>query len=401
MKKFTYKARDKDGKTITGSVEASNPHAAAKLLRDKGYLVVSLKPAGNIFVDLLKKVRQSTGRGDVTNFTRQLATMINAGLPIIQALSILRLQAKPSFAAIVTQLLADIEGGESFSKSLSRFPKIFSPTYIALIRAGETGGVLDKVVVRLADNLEKDQEFRSKVKGAMIYPIIIVVGMLMVAVIMLIFVIPKMTDLYSELGAELPLPTAILISISSFAVNYWFIVAALIIVLIWGFITYRKTNPGRRKTDELVFKIPLIGPLQKKVTLTELTRTLALMVGAGVPILEGLRITAGVVKNTVVSSAMLDVAVQVEKGFPLAYSFAKHPEAFPYILSQMIAVGEETGKIEEVLTKVSRVFEVESEQRVKTLTSAIEPIIMILLGIGVAFLVIAVILPIYSLTTQF
>jgi type IV pilus assembly protein PilC len=175
----------------------------------------------------------------------------------------------------------------------------------------------------------------------------------------------------------------------------------LAVVGFYGFRAYRKTPLGRKKTDQLIFKIPVFGELQRQIILTELTRTLSLMVGAGVSILEGLNVTAGVVDNTVVSDALKDAAKQIEKGFPVAYSFAKHPEAFPFILSQMVAVGEETGKMEEVLKKVSHIFEIESDQKVKGLTSAIEPLVMVMLGLGVGFLVIAIILPIYNLTSQF
>jgi type II secretory pathway component PulF len=278
---------------------------------------------------------------------------------------------------------------------------LFSPTFVALVKSGEIGGVLDEVLVRLSDNMEKQQEFKGKVKGAMIYPIIVIVGMVVVASVMMIFVIPKMLSLYSEFDAELPAPTRILMGISSFMVRFWPIFLGLIVGGVYFFSTYRKTAKGKRKIDELIFKIPIIGDLQKQVILTELTRTLSLMVGAGVSILEGLNISSQVVGNSIIADALKDAASRVEKGFPIAYSFAKHPDAFPYILSQMIAVGEETGKMDEVLSKVSHVFEVESDQKVKALTSAIEPIVMVILGIGVGFLVIAVILPIYNLTSQF
>jgi type IV pilus assembly protein PilC len=302
---------------------------------------------------------------------------------------------------VVAQVLSDVEGGESLSTALSRHPKVFNPTFIALVKSGEVGGVMDEVLVRLADNLEKQQEFKGRVKGALIYPAIIVVGMFVVALVMMIFVIPRLTSLYGEFNAQLPTATKILIGVSNLFIKAWPLVLILVFFVLYGVRAYRKTVQGRRKTDELFFKIPIVGDLQRQVLLTELTRTLSLMVGSGVSILEGLNITAGVVGNVVISDALKDAAKQVEKGFPIAYSFAKHPEAFPYILSQMIAVGEETGKMEEVLSKVSHVFEVESDQRVKGLTSAVEPLVMILLGLGVGFLVIAIILPIYNLTSQF
>ncbi len=260
---------------------------------------------------------------------------------------------------------------------------------------------MDAVLLRLADNLEKQAEFGSKVKGALIYPVIIVIGMFIVSLVMMIFVIPRLTSLYGEFNAKLPLPTVILIGISNFVINYWFIVLAIAGVAFYVFTLYRATQAGRKKVDELIFKIPIFGDLERQIILTELTRTLALMVGSGVPILEALNITSGVVDNTVISDALKDSARQVEKGFPIAFSFARHPEAFPFILSQMVAVGEETGKMDDVLSKVSHIFEVESDEKVKGLTAAIEPLVMVLLGLGVGFLVIAVILPIYNLTSQF
>jgi len=401
MKRFIYKAKDKSGQIVTGEVEASSDQVAAKLVRSKGLIVISLKIKREFGLNLIKKFKDRITFADVSTFTRQLATMVNAGLPITEALVILRSQAKGSMQKMAAQVLADVEGGESLSTALSRHPKVFSPTYIALVKSGEVGGVMDEVLVRLADNLEKQQEFRGKVKGALIYPAIIVIGMLLVGLIMMIFVIPRLTSLYSEFNAELPTPTKILIGISTFVIRFWPLFLALFGGGLYGLSLYRKTPQGHRKTDELIFKIPIFGDLQRQVILTELTSTLSLMVGAGVSILEGLNITAGVVGNVVIADALRDTAKQVEKGFPVAFSFAKHPEAFPFILSQMVAVGEETGKMDEVLAKVSHIFEIESDQKVKTLTAAIEPLVMVLLGLGVGFLVIAIILPIYNLTSQF
>jgi type IV pilus assembly protein PilC len=401
MKRFTYKAKDKAGKLVTGEVEASSIGIAAKLVHDRGLVVIALAPVRESIFDIIKKFRERITTNDVTTFTRQLATMINAGLPITDALLILRSQSKGAMQKVVAQILTDVEGGESLSVSLARHPKVFSPTFIALIKSGELGGVIDEVLARLADNMEKQQEFKGKVTGALIYPAIIVVGMVVVAIVMMIFVIPKLLSLYGDFDAKLPTATKILITISNAFLKFWPIFLVVLVVGVYGYLAYRKTPKGRRKTDELLFKLPIIGELQKQVVLTELTRTLSLMVGSGVSILDGLNISAGVVGNVVLSDALKDAAKQVEKGFPIAYSFSKHPEAFPFILSQMIAVGEETGKMQEVLQKVSHVFEIESDQKVKALTSAIEPLVMIILGVGVGFLVIAIILPIYNLTSQF
>lgn len=400
MNRFNYKAKDKAGRLVKGEVEASNINAAAKLVRSKGLFVITISPklgSPLAFLGIGKKKDKVTP-SDISTFTRQLSTMINAGLPITEALLILRSQSKKTMQAIVAQLLADVEAGESFSSALGKHPQIFGKTYIALVKSGEVGGVLDAVLVKLADNLEKQQEFNSKVKGALIYPIIVVVAMIIVAIVMLVAVIPKLLSLYTDMNATLPGPTKFLMGFSDFFVKYWFIIAAVVGVGLYVFNLYKATPEGRRKIDELIFQIPIYGPLQRQIILTNLTRTLSMMIGSGVSILEALHITSEVVGNTMIAEALIDSANQVEKGFPVAFAFSKHPESFPFILSQMMAVGEETGKMDDILNKLSHIFEVESDEKVKGLTAAIEPIVMIILGVGVGFLVIAVILPIYSLS---
>jgi type IV pilus assembly protein PilC len=401
MNRFNYKAKDKEGRLVVGEVEAGTLAEAAKLVRSKSLYIISLNPKIDSPLNLIKRMRDRVTPADVTTFTRQLSTMINAGLPITEALLILRSQSKGSMQKIVAQILADVEAGESLSSSLERHPKIFSRTYMALVKSGEVGGVMDAVLARLADNLERQQEFSGKVKGALIYPVVIVIGMAIVSVVMMIFVIPRLLSLYADFNATLPLPTLILIGISNFFIQFWWIILIILGFSAYFISLYNATPIGRRHIDSLKFKIPVFGELQRQIVLTELTRTLSLMVGAGVPILEALNITSEVVSSPTISDALKDSAKQVERGFPIAYSFGRHPEAFPFILSQMIAVGEETGKMDDVLTKVSHIFEVESDEKVKGLTAAIEPMVMVVLGLGVGFLVIAVILPIYNLTSQF
>lgn len=400
MKRFRYKAKDNLGNLITGIVEASNQQSAARLVRQKGLVVISISAIQDLSINFIRNFRDRIISSDVANFTRQLSTMINAGLALTDSLMILRSQAKSSMQRVVNTILADVEEGEALSQSMAKFPHVFSKTYIALIKSGELGGALDVVLAKLAEDLEKQEEFKGKVKGALVYPVIIVVGMIVVAMIMLIVVVPRMTSLYDQFGAELPIATKILIGVSDAMVKFWPVVVAVLAGASWAFKTYRVTKKGSRKIDELVFKVPIIGDLQRQVILTNLTRTLSLMVGSGVSILEGLNISSEVVGNAVIGEALTDTAKKVEKGFPLAFAFARHPEAFPFLLSQMIAVGEETGKMDEVMQKISHVFETESEQKVKALTAAIEPIILVILGIGVAFLVLAIIMPIYNLTSN-
>ncbi|KKR11992.1 MAG: Type II secretion system F domain protein [Candidatus Woesebacteria bacterium GW2011_GWA1_39_21] len=400
MKRFKYRARTTTGEVVKGEVEATSDKIAAKLLKRKGYIIVSIKPKAEFIIDITRKFRDRVTSKDVANFTRQLATMMNAGLPITESLLILRNQSTGRLQVILTEILNDVEGGHSLSSSLEKYPSVFNKTYVALIKSGEIGGVLDAVLAKLSDSLEKQQEFSGRVKGAMVYPSIIVIGMLIVTFIMLVFVIPRLTSLYDQFDAELPITTKLLLAVSDAVSKYWYLVIGAGVAIYYMFKLYIKTKTGRKKFDEFKFKIPLIGSLQRQVILTDLTRTISLMVGSRVSILESLYITSEVADNSIISEALIDAGKMVEKGFPVAFSFAKHPEAFPPILSQMISVGEETGKMDEVLDKISHVFESESDQKLKAITAAIEPIILIFLGVGVAFLVISVIMPIYNLTSQ-
>jgi type IV pilus assembly protein PilC len=400
MKKFKFKAKDDKAALVTGIVESSTIENAAKLVRQKGLIVISISPVTEIPINFIKQLQNRITTADVASFTRQLSTMINAGLPLTEALLILRSQSKGPLQKIVAQVLADVEEGEPLSTAMSRHPNAFNKTYTALVKSGELGGVMDEVLAKLSDNLEKQQEFRGKVKGALIYPIIIVFGMLGVAVVMLVFVIPRLTTIYDQFDADLPLSTKLLIGLSDFMVVYWPLFLLTVFTIVFGFKHYRNTVKGRKRTDEILLSIPIIGDLQRQIILTDLTRTLSLMVSSGVSILEALNISAQVMSNNVLTEALKDCSKMVEKGFPLAFAFSRHPEAFPFLISQMVAVGEETGKMDEVMAKVSHVFEVESEQKVKALTASIEPIILIFLGIGVGFLVISIILPIYNLTTN-
>jgi type IV pilus assembly protein PilC len=268
------------------------------------------------------------------------------------------------------------------------------------VKAGEAGGVLDDVLLRLADNLEKSRELQGKIKGAMIYPTIIIIGMLGVVSIMMIFVIPKLLSLYTDMQIELPMPTKVLIAVSNFMVNYWFMLLGLIFVGIFAFRAFGKTEEGRRKIDSFKLSLPILGNIQKQSILAEMTRTLGLLVSTGISIIDALNIVSEGTGNVIFETDLKEVAKEVEKGLPIAVSIAAYDE-FPPIIPQMISVGEETGKLDEVLKKLSRYFEAESEEMVKGLTTAIEPLIMIVLGVGVGFLIIAVVLPIYNLTSSF
>ena len=400
MPTYFYKAKNAQGQETRGTVEVGDQKQALAILREKNIYPFFLKEkTENFLTFILKRLIYRVTLTDVSTFTRQLATMISAGLPLTEALVLLKSQGKPALAEATEGILRDVEGGLSLAGALEQHPKIFSPVYVSLVRAGESAGVLDNILNRMADNLESQREFQAKIKGAMIYPIVIVTGMILVATIMMIFVIPKLLSLYQEFDAQLPAATKILISISNLAVKFWWVVVFLLVGLAYAYKMFNSKKSGKRKIDEFKFKIPVAGKLINQTTLAEFTRTLGLLIGAGVPITEALEISAKTANNLVIEEGIVIANKQVEKGLPLSSAIAKN-EFFPPIVSQMLSVGEETGKLDEVLLKVSKYFQSESEESLKGLTTAIEPLIMIVLGVGVGFLIIAIILPIYNLTSQ-
>lgn len=399
---YSYKARDLHGKVITGLVEAPTREAATHLLHDKALFVVAMNEArghGSQGGTLLRLKR--VGFGEIVNFTRQLSTMVVAGLSLPEALSILKAQTQNSeFARVLTEIEHQIVGGGNLGDALAKYPQHFSQIYIALVRAGESSGQLDAVLARLADSLETQRDFRSKVSGAMIYPVIIVAGMGIVVMIMMTVVIPKLTELYKDFGVDLPVATQILISLSTFFVQWWWLVIAMFGAATYGFIRWKKTTSGELVLDTLFLHVPLFGELQKKVILVEFTRTLSMLISSGIRLLDALHVLKDALGNVLFRNAIVDISKKVERGFPLGETFAQYP-VFPPIVSQMMKVGEETGKLDDTLLKLSKYFQSESENLVKGLTTAIEPIIMVVLGVGVGFIVISVITPIYNLTSQF
>lgn len=401
MERFNYKAKDSSGKIVTGKVEAAAKTDAARLLRDRNLTVITLSAENQLFQGIQKGLSAKVSFGNLTSFTRQFAIMVTSGIPITEGLLILRSQSENSLQPIIAQILADVEAGSSLGDAFAKHEKIFTPVYVALIRSGEEGGVLDKVLEKLASTMESQREFRSRVKGALIYPTVVIIGMGAVVTLMMVFVIPRLSQFYDEFDADLPAATQFLVNTSNFTINFWWLILLVLAGTIWGIRTLSRTPAGREKIDEWKLKLPIIGELQHQFMLTEMTRTLGLLVGAGVPILEALRVAADVVGNTIIRNAILGTAERVEKGFSMANSFSQYPEIFPPLFYQMIIVGEETGKMDESLLKVATVYEQEANQSIKNLMAAVEPLIMVVLGVGVGFLVIAIILPIYRLTSQF
>lgn len=402
MALYRYIAKDQNGKKFIGEVEAIDEHAVIITLQKQGLVPIDVKKkqGGKASFKGIIPGMGGVSSTEIVDFTRQLSTMVSAGLPLTDALIILEKQAKQNFARIVSEIVADVEGGSSLSQSLARHPKIFDVIYIKLVEAGETGGVLDKVLNKLADTLEKDREFKSKTKGAFIYPIIVIAVMIIVVTIMMIFVIPKLTSLYTEIGASLPLPTKIMIAASNFMVSFWWLVFLSFGILIYGFRLFAKTEKGAEFVSKVVLAMPIWGKIKKSLILAQFTRTLGLLIGTGIPIITALKVVAGILASPTYKEG-IDFAIErVEHGSPFYQPLAANP-AFPPIIGQMVMVGEETGKMDEVLNRLSVYFEAESEHSIRNLTTALEPVILVILGLGVGVLVLSVILPIYNLTAQF
>lgn len=325
--------------------------------------------------------------------------MLTSGLTLVQSLSILKDQVQnPFMAETVSNILSDIEEGKTFSFAITKYPNIFTSIYVSLIQAAETSGLLDKVLFRLAENLEKQQKLKSTIKGALLYPAIVITGMIIVMVIMMIFVIPQLSVLYDNLNIPLPLPTKIVVGISKFTIVFWPLVFALIVLFIFLYKRWYATESGKLIVDDLTLKTPVFGKIIRQSILTEFTRTLGLLIGSGTLIVESLKETSSSAGNILYRSAIEGVSRRVEKGVGIADAMSVSP-LFPPIVVQMVKIGEQTGKVDESLTKLSEYFEREVDQSVKTLTTAMEPFIMVILGIGVAFLIISIITPIYNLTT--
>jgi type IV pilus assembly protein PilC len=398
--KFRYTAKDQAGKSVSGTVEAGDKRGAALLVREQKMtpLVIQEKKGGIDFTHISVSGSKVKG-GELSTFTRQLATMINAGLPLTDALTLLKMQSSPALSKVVGAILVDVQAGVALSTAMEKHPHIFSKVYTALVKAGEAAGVMETILNRLADTSEKSRELRGKVIGAMIYPAIIILAMIGVMAVVMLVVMPKMNELYADFDAELPFATRMLVGTSEFALNniVWIVIG--LVGLVIGGSRYIGSENGRQRWDTMIYRVPIVGPLAEKMMLAELTRTMSLLVGAGVSIVEVLNIVADGAGNLIAEKELKKIGMKVEKGFPVSISFSESP-LFPPIVGQMLAVGEETGKMDDVLAKLSHYFESEAEEKIKGLTTAIEPIILVIMAVGVGFLMYAVVMPMYTIMDQ-
>jgi type IV pilus assembly protein PilC len=326
--------------------------------------------------------------------------MITSGLTLVQALTVLRNQTQgAAMQDLVQNIISDIEDGATLSKSLEKYPHVFSTTYIALIKTAESSGLLDKVLARLADNLEKSDKLVRTIRGALMYPVIVVVMMILVMIVMMIFVVPQLTSLYSNLNIALPLPTVIVVGMSNFLINYWYIIIIIVVVVSIYLQNWYHKPAGKKLVDTYLLKLPIFGKLLRDSMMAEFARTLSLLISSGSLVVESLLQCSEVVGNVLYRESISLIAKRVEKGIAMGDALEASP-LFPPMIVEMVRIGEQTGKLDSSLLKASEYFEREVEEKVKVMTTLMEPIIMVLLALGVGFLIIAIITPIYSLISN-
>lgn len=397
--KFTYKAIKND-KIVSSSIEASTEIEVLNYLRKNAFTPISIKQNQPLFPQF-NTIFDRVSFIDIVDFTRQLAIMLNAGLTLVDCLAILEKQiTKEGMISVIQSIQKDVLSGNTFSRALQKYPEHFPNLYIALVKSGEASGKLSEILLKLADNLEKQREFQAKVKGALTYPIVVFVGMLGIMFIMITFVIPKLLNLYKDFNIELPLSTRILIVVSSFLSQFWPLVIAAAFFAS-GFVKrYLKTTHGKLMLDTVMLKLPVFGKVVSISSLVDSTRTLSILIGSGVSILDTLNIIVETTENSLYRLSFKNILKQVEKGVSLGDSF-NNENLFPPILVQMVTVGERTGNLDDTMMRISHYFDLESEVAIKTITTLIEPLILVVLGVGVGFLVLSVITPIYNLTSSF
>lgn len=396
MANFTYQARDTAGKSITGEIEAADDQSASLALMGRDLMVVALRPAGA----RKKQTKRRQGKvksQDLVVFTRQLATMIDAGLPLVQTLTALEEQTESkTFKPVLSQITERVEQGNAFSEALAEHPKVFNRLYVSMVQAGETGGFLSEILDRVATYLEATARLKKKVKSAMSYPTIVCFIALSIALFLIIKVIPIFADIYKDFGAKLPAPTQVLIHISDFIRHYFVFATISAGAAVFGLIKLKKTKRGAVVWDRTKLKLPVFGKLIHKIALSRFARTFAALVRSGVPILETLRIVSQSAGNVIVESAVEKTAASIEKGENIALALGQQP-IFPPMMVRMISAGEQTGKVDVMLEKISDFYDEEIEAALTGLTSLIEPLLIVFLGVVVGSIVVCMFLPIFKL----
>jgi type IV pilus assembly protein PilC len=392
---FLWEGRTRGGTVHKGEVEADSREAAIATLRQQHIVVTTIKPKPKELTlpGFGGKVREQ----DLILFTRQFSTMIDAGLPLVQCLDILSKQTEnKTFTKTILEIKRDVEGGATFADALCKHPKIFDDLYVNLVQAGEIGGVLDITFARLAGYIEKARSLKGKVKSAMIYPSAIVFVAVSVVIFLMIFVIPVFAQMFQDFGGTLPWPTQLVISMSNFLKSYILFAIPVLIAAVIGFRQYYKTESGKHITHRTLLRVPILGPLLQKAAVARFSRTLSTLLGSGVPIIDSLDITARTAGNKVVEAAILASIGSIKEGQSLATPMAKHA-VFPPMVVQMVEIGDVTGALDSMLSKIADFYEEEVDRAVEALTAMLEPVMMVFLGTVLGFIIVAMYLPIFKM----
>jgi type IV pilus assembly protein PilC len=397
MPRYKWEGKTLRGEKKKGELEAPDEGSVRTHLRQQNVIPTKVVAKG-------KEVsfsfgRQKIKRRDVAVFTRQLATMIDAGLPLVQSMDILAMQQEnKAFKETIKNIKEDVEGGSTFAGALKKHPKAFDELYVNLVVAGEEGGILDNVLTRLAIYIEKAEALKKKVKSALVYPSTIVAVAVIVVAVLMIFVIPVFEKMFTSVGHTLPLPTLIVIGISNLLKKYIFLIIVAFVILIFMLKRYYSTEKGKFNIDNLILKLPVFGILFRKVAVARFARTLSTLITSGVPILDGLTITSKTAGNKPIEYAIMKARTSISEGETIAEPLARS-EIFPLMVTQMIAVGESTGSLDSMLTKIADFYEEEVDIAIATLTSLLEPFLMVFLGVTVGGIVIAMYMPIFKIAS--
>jgi len=396
---FTYVGKSKRGRVLKGELEAVDERIARIQLKRKNIDVTKLKKKPKDIFEGLSFMQPKVTKKDLVIFTRQFSTMIDAGLPLVQGLNILAEQMEnKTFKGMLKQVTKDVEGGSTLADALNKHPKVFDALFVNLVAAGEVGGILDTILQRLAAYIEKAEKLKSKVKGAVVYPVAVLIIGVLVMIVIMVFVIPVFQEMFSSLGSGLPALTQLVINVSDFTTgNIHFMIGGLI-VAIWGFRRYRGTTSGKRNIDILLLKMPIFGELIRKVAVARFTRTLGTMISSGVPILDALEITAKTSGNAVIEEVIYDARSSIAEGQTIADPLSES-DIFPGMVTQMISVGESTGALDAMLEKIANFYDDEVDAAVSALTALMEPLMMMLLAGVLGPIVIAMYLPIFQMAS--
>lgn len=398
MATFVYKVRDRTGKIFTGNMVGENRDSVVFRLREMDYFITSVseKKQGFLF---LKEITlfQNIKLRDITIFYRQFATMVNAGLTLVNSLDVLTEQVENKTLSTVIKLVkSDVEAGFTLSNAMAKHPKVFSELYISMVRAGEIGGALDEILNKIADLMEKDFALRQKVKSAMAYPSFVIGAAVLMTIFMLTFILPQFVGVFAQFGGELPVLTQFFITLTYLFNKYWYIFFVVIALLIFAFLAYTKTPNGKLNLDKFKLIAPVFGEINRKGAIAMFTRILGTLIKSGVPILEALSVSSNAIGNLVISKAVLDAKTKIKEGQSISGPLAASG-VFPPMVTQMIMIGEESGELEEMLVNVAKFYDQEVDRTVEKLTAIIEPLMMVFIGLTIGTMIIAMYLPIFNM----